>query len=106
MHLSVKGSSREGLQNFFRVVAGHVAQEILRQFPLKVGTARRPRQTQTRKFWDDLIFSRIVEWGRDFKNVCHYILHNVLEAEGLRLTEDTPILKRSSSSYRKHSNTS
>ena len=27
MHLSVKGSSREGLQNFFRVVAGHIAQE-------------------------------------------------------------------------------
>ena len=88
MHLSVKGLSRQGLQNFFRVVAGHIAQEILRQYPLKAGTAPRSRKPQPRKFWDDLIFSRIVEWGRDFKNVCRYILHNTIEAESLNSTAD------------------
>ena len=34
MHLLVKAQSREGLQNFFRVIAGHVAQRILEACPL------------------------------------------------------------------------
>ena len=44
LHLLVRGKTRIGLQNFFRVFAGHLAQEILREFPLskteKAGTAR------------------------------------------------------------------
>ncbi len=36
IHLLVKAQTREGLQNFFRVVAGHSAQKILKDFPLKV----------------------------------------------------------------------
>jgi hypothetical protein len=34
IHLLVKANNREGLQNFFRVVAGHSAQRILKEFPL------------------------------------------------------------------------
>ena len=34
LHLLVKAQSREGLQNFFRVIAGHVAQRILEACPL------------------------------------------------------------------------
>ena len=88
LHLSIKGATREGIQNFFRVVAGHIAQEILRQYPLKeeAGIARRgpgKHQPYKRKFWDDLVFSRVVEWGRDFRAVCRYILQNTLEAEGI-----------------------
>ncbi len=37
IHLAVRSQSRLGLQNFFRVVAGHIAQEILKQFPLLPG---------------------------------------------------------------------
>jgi hypothetical protein len=86
IHLSVKGSSRERLQNFFRVVAGHIAQEILRLYPLKPHEKRTaPDGPQyQRKFWEDLIFTRIVEWGREFKRVCAYIVQNTLEAQGLR----------------------
>ena len=82
LHLSVKGGhfktlrGREGLQNFFRVVAGHTAQEILRQFPFAPGIARR----RGRKFWDDLLFTRIVEWGRDFICVSRYIERNAEQA--------------------------
>jgi len=34
LHLLIKGSSREEIQNFFRVFAGHAAQRILKDFPL------------------------------------------------------------------------
>jgi REP element-mobilizing transposase RayT len=34
IHVLVKGNSRHDLQNFFRVVAGHIAQEILHKLPI------------------------------------------------------------------------
>lgn len=34
IHVLAKGRTRSDLQNFFRVVAGHTAQEILRQHPI------------------------------------------------------------------------
>jgi hypothetical protein len=34
------------------------------------------------KFWDQRPFTRIVEWGRDFKNACSYLMQNTLEAIG------------------------
>jgi REP element-mobilizing transposase RayT len=133
LHLLVRGKTREGLQNFFRVFAGHLAQEILREFPLsneeRRGTApsrapsqvpstaryrapsrapsrgqspvgnrggaptegqakpkttektrRSPQPKNQRKFWAVLIYTRVMTWGRDFKNVAKYILQNTLEA--------------------------
>ena len=41
IHLAVRGKSRIGLQNFFRVVAGQIAQDILKQFPLLPGERSR-----------------------------------------------------------------
>ena len=113
LHLLIRGKTRLELQNFFRVFAGHLAQEILRDFPLsnleKGGTApreisqkarrpggapdgahvkpktivkstRSPHPKNQRKFWSELIYSRVVSWGREFKNVTKYILQNTLEA--------------------------
>jgi hypothetical protein len=34
IHLLIRGRNRADIQNFFRVVAGHIAQGILRDFPL------------------------------------------------------------------------
>jgi REP element-mobilizing transposase RayT len=34
IHLLIRGRCRTDIQNFFRVVAGHIAQGILREFPL------------------------------------------------------------------------
>jgi len=34
------------------------------------------------KFWDSLAFTRIVQWGRDFKRLTHYFLKNELESLG------------------------
>ncbi len=109
LHLLVKAKSRVGLQNFFRVVAGHSAQKILLTCPLptlkhvtsdldhdkkpssepnqeieKSAGGAPPKQRQgcrknQRKFWSYLLFSRVVSWGKDFQNVVNYIQKNTLE---------------------------
>lgn len=99
MHLLVKAQNREGLQNFFRVIAGHSAQKILQKSPIPKTTDQRaggaPAQEvgkgkllsnskkgcrkNQRRFWSYLLYSRIVSWGQDFKAVVIYIQRNTLE---------------------------
>lgn len=85
IHLLVKGCSRQDLQNFFRTVAGHIAQEILRKFPLK--ECERPEAggapgKKENKFWISRVYTRIVTWGREFAIVKGYVIQNTLEALG------------------------
>jgi hypothetical protein len=75
-----------GLQNFFRVTAGHIAQGILKEFPLPSGEGGAPKgacHKNQRKFWDLLIYSRVMTWGREFKVVSAYVIQNTLEALGV-----------------------
>lgn len=105
----VKGRNRVDLQNFFRVVAGHIAQQILRSFPIlpseikkrggahvqskssggartainsqySSSTKERPREN---KFWESRVYTRIVSWGREYLQVKRYVVQNTLEALGL-----------------------
>ncbi len=94
LHLLIKGPNRIAIQNFFRVLAGHSAQRILKDYPLIIGTkGGAPQATLTqpkkpkkackknqRKFWSYLIYSRIVTWGREFQTVARYIQKNILES--------------------------
>jgi REP element-mobilizing transposase RayT len=96
IHILVKAQSREGLQNFFRVLAGHSAQKILKDHPLKIDPGGAPTvckdnseksqkrqsigcQKNQRVFWSYLLYSRVVSWGREFKAVTSYIQKNTLE---------------------------
>ena len=86
LHFVIRGKYREDLQNFFRVLAGHIAQQILLRFPLTQNELKRQAETQKghrknrRKFWALLLYSRIVSWGREFQRVLNYVLQNALEA--------------------------
>jgi hypothetical protein len=61
------------LRGFLREFAGRVANLI-------TGAIKgRPA-----KFWDGLVWTKIVEWGRQFKNVAKYVLLNLMEAAGVR----------------------
>ncbi len=88
IHIVIKGRTRQNLQNFFRVAAGHIAQELLRQFPIlqsekaKQGGASKNREKEN-KFWQTRIYSRIVSWGREYSSVKEYVVQNALEALGL-----------------------
>lgn len=77
IHLLIKGSSRIELQNFFRVVAGHIAQEILRKHPLEA------QPGQENVFWMSRLYSRVVTWGNEYFSVRKYVIQNTLEAMGL-----------------------
>lgn len=94
LHLLILGTSREGLQNFFRVFAGHIAQQITRTAPITDSERRKVRggalitngrsspgcAKNQRKFWALLAYTRVVTWGREFRTVSRYILQNTLEA--------------------------
>jgi putative transposase len=91
IHLLLKAQSREGLQNFFRVFAGHSAQQILKSCPLKAATGSAANKVtgtraglggckkNRRQFWSYLLYSRVVSWGREFRTVVAYIQKNTLE---------------------------
>ena len=107
IHLLIKGDSRSSLQNFFRVVAGHIAQNILKEFPVtlserkyadfmmkkkrggasdnteKIAKKHAGCRKNQRQFWALLVYTRILTWGREFKTVSRYILRNTLEALNL-----------------------
>lgn len=88
IHCLVKAKTRHELQNFFRVFAGQVAQEILRAYPLqKSERGGTPKawgcQKNLRTFWSLLLYSRVVSWGREFKSVRAYVILNIKEALGL-----------------------
>ena len=36
------------------------------------------------KFWDQVAYSRVVEWGRSFRFAGNYVMINELEGIGLR----------------------
>ena len=86
LHFLARGKHRQDLQNFFRVLAGHIAQNVLLRCPLNRMEEKRRTASQKgakknqRKFWALLIYSRIVSWGREFRRVASYILQNTLEA--------------------------
>jgi REP element-mobilizing transposase RayT len=90
LHFLVKANFRIDIQNFFRVLAGHIAQGILAVHPLtqkerggapgNLTAARKGCAKNQRKFWALLLYSTIVRWGRDFRNVVNYIWQNNLEA--------------------------
>jgi REP element-mobilizing transposase RayT len=93
IHCLVKAKTRKELQNFFRVFAGQVAQQILNEFPLTAkekrgGTPSAEQKASShpknrRTFWQLLLYSRVVSWGREFKKIKAYIIKNTMEALGL-----------------------
>jgi REP element-mobilizing transposase RayT len=74
LHLLVRASSREEFKNFLRVLAGRIAQKV---------TGARKGRPWGRRFWDLLVFSRIVEWGKAFAIARGYVVQNRWEALGL-----------------------
>lgn len=71
LHLSLKFETRLSFQNYLRVVTGLIARLILKA---QKGSAKG-------RFWTQLAFTRVSEWGRAFGELKKYIYRNYLEAE-------------------------
>ncbi|MBS1958414.1 MAG: transposase [Bdellovibrionales bacterium] len=73
LHLIVLPRSRESFHAFTRAISGLIARLVLRA---ERGCAKNLR------FWDARPFTRILEWGRDYRRACAYVVQNKLEALG------------------------
>ena len=75
LHLLVRAKTKEGMRNFLRAFSGHVAQLI---------TGSGPGRPLKKRFWDFLVFTRLIEWGRAFRYAKSYLLKNVQQAASFR----------------------
>ena len=73
LHLLVRARRRDCFQAFLRAFAGMVARLVT--------GARRGHPVG--RFWDELAYSRVVQWGREFFEVRRYVIKNEDEARGL-----------------------
>ena len=69
LHLLVQSKRHEDFKAFLKTITGLIARAIT--------GARKGKPAG--KFWDSLAWSRVVNWGRDFKGVVDYILINEME---------------------------
>jgi REP element-mobilizing transposase RayT len=73
LHLLVRAAERKALQRFLRVVSGVIPRLV---------TGARKGAPVAGRFWDALVYSRVVGWGRELVAVEKYLTKNVLEALG------------------------
>jgi REP element-mobilizing transposase RayT len=73
IHLCVLAKTREGFHHFERAVAGAIA--------ITISSCHKGKPLLS-SFWEQIIYSRLVSWGRDFENTLLYIQKNLLEATG------------------------
>jgi REP element-mobilizing transposase RayT len=73
LHLLVQARRREDFQNFLRVFTQGVVFLVTR--------ARKGNPIG--KFWDKLAFSRVVDWGTDWRGMLTYLEKNILEGRGM-----------------------
>ncbi len=71
LHLVIVAREKESLSRFFRVLSGMI--------PRKVLGVEKNNGTGI-KFWVGRPYSRVLGWGREFRNVMAYVERNVLES--------------------------
>ena len=86
LHLAIMPLSRNAFASFIRIISGLVARHVL-------GVER--DKALEKKFWDARLYTKIIEWGKEYKNVYRYVLQNTLEATGF--IAYTPCKRKNSS---------
>ena len=86
LHLLIRAKSRTDWQGFIRELSGAIA--IIVTGAKKGSALARSKTTDIaesakRGFWDHLVFTRIVQFGRDFSNVARYVTTNLWESFGV-----------------------
>jgi len=71
LHLVVMAPEKKNLSGFMSSLAGIIARNVLKA---EKGHGKKI------KFWSERPYSRVLSWGRELRNVIHYVQRNVLEA--------------------------
>ena len=105
LHLIIKISDRKNYQTFIRVLSSLIASHVMKMQSYRVfkslllknaGDPPSPAtdagdkylkacseiQGKGQAFWQFRPFTKILHWGRNFKNCCQYLQRNNLEAMG------------------------
>jgi REP element-mobilizing transposase RayT len=86
LHLLIQVPTREAWKRFSKELSGGIAQIVTQaQKGSALVRSQDPSipESAKRGFWDHLIFTRIVSFGRDFKGVSAYLIKNLFEAAGV-----------------------
>jgi REP element-mobilizing transposase RayT len=92
LHLVVLPRSRQAFKSYIKAVTGIIAR-------LSLGVER--GSAKGIKFWDAKPYTRIIEWGREYRSVCNYLLQNTLEALGFIPYQSRKSNKSSKRKYEK-----
>jgi REP element-mobilizing transposase RayT len=88
IHLLVQVPTREAWKRFSKELSGGIAQ-IVTGAKKGMGLSRSADvsipESAKRGFWDHLIFTRIVAFGRDFQGMARYLVKNLFEAAGVHM---------------------
>ena len=90
MHLLIRAKSRSDWQGFIREFSGTVAMIVTgarKSHPLDRAKSTGLPDSARRGFWDYLVFTRIVRFGKDFHGVSEYVLTNLWEGCGVPVRE-------------------
>ncbi len=74
LHLLTQPMNRKGMQGFLRSISGIIARKM---------TGAKKGKACGKGFWEQVVFSKVVEWGRQFARVQNYIQRNEWEALGV-----------------------
>ncbi len=86
LHLLIRAKTRRSWQGFIRELAGGIAMIVTgarKGMSLAHPKLSGVPPSALRGFWDHLVYSRIVNFGRDFNNVARYVLTNLWEGFGV-----------------------
>lgn len=91
LHLLIQAPTRAAWQGFIRELSGRIAMIVtgarkgngLARSGSRKHGAKGIAESAQRGFWDHLVFTRIVAWGRDYKNVAQYVAKNLWEGAGV-----------------------
>jgi REP element-mobilizing transposase RayT len=72
IHLLVSFKDKKLIQKFLRVISGLIARLI---------TGAKKGKAFGKRFWDHLLFTRIITGRRDFSSMAHYLSKNEIERE-------------------------
>lgn len=90
LHLLMRAKRLKDWQGFIREFTGGIAILVTgarKGAALKRNKSLEVPESAMRGFWDGLVYTRIVTWGRDFRRVCEYIWLNIYEARGIPIRE-------------------
>ena len=86
LHLLIRAKSRSDWQGFIRELSGGIAMIVTgakKCNALPRSKSKDVAESAKRGFWDHLVFTRIVAFGKDFNGVAGYVLTNLWEAVGV-----------------------